>query len=360
MMMNLKNCYSGKKVFLTGHTGFKGSWFLQLLNILGAEVMGYALKPENSNDLYNLINGDQLCNSVIADIRDTERVCKEINTFQPDFIFHFAAQPLVRLSYDIPVDTFTTNTIGTVNVLDALRFLNKPCIVVIITTDKVYHNIESNYFYSEIDRLGGYDPYSASKTAAEIVIDSYRNSYFNPKNYHNHQKSISVARAGNVIGGGDWSKDRIIPDIVKAISNNEALSVRNPSAVRPWQHVLEPLHGYLMLAFKQSEKPQLFADAFNFGPYPTDNLTVEQLVNQAILFWGQGQYIKPQIPDAPHEAGLLQLNIEKAINQLSWKPKMTSEEAIDLTLSWYKSFFNNSESADTITKKQIDSFFEKI
>ena len=356
MIKNIATYFKGKKVFLTGHTGFKGSWLLSWLHLLGAEIKGYALAPENDLDLYNQIKGDTLCNSVIADIRDLERLKKEVLDFQPDYVFHLAAQPLVRLSYDIPVDTFAVNAIGTANVLEALRFLLKPCIAVMITTDKVYHNQEEHYFYNEKDRLGGYDPYSASKAAAEIVIDSYRKSFFNPLQYSKHHKSISVARAGNVIGGGDWAKDRIIPDIIRALTNKETIQVRNPTAIRPWQHVLEPLSGYLTLAAKQSVDAVKFAEAFNFGPYPTDNLTVKEIVEEAIDIWGSGQYEQPILKDAPHEAGLLQLDINKAISVLDWKPKYLAKEAIEKTIDWYKAYQLNPDQSFNYTINQINEY----
>jgi len=349
MIENIAKYFKGKKVFLTGHTGFKGSWLLSWLHLLGADVKGYALALENDIDLYNQIKGDSICDSVIADIRDLERLKEELLNFQPDYVFHLAAQPLVRLSYNIPFDTFTVNVLGTTNVLEALRSLSKPCVAVIITTDKVYYNQEKHYFYNENDRLGGYDPYSASKAAAEIVIDSYRKSFFNPLHYSKHYKSISVARAGNVIGGGDWAKDRIIPDIIRALFNNEIIMVRNPTAIRPWQHVLEPLGGYLTLAAKQFIDPIKFADSYNFGPYPNDNLTVEQIVKESILIWGSGNYQQPVLNDAPHEAGLLQLDINKAISMLEWKPKFSADMAISHTINWYKeNQLNNRKAWDLI------------
>lgn len=354
--MDFNNTFKDKRVFVTGHTGFKGSWLISWLHLLGAEIKGFSLASENDFDLYHAINGDTICSSTIGDIRDITHLKKTVLDFQPDFVFHLAAQPLVRLSYDIPIDTFSVNAIGTANVLDALRFLDKPCIAVMITTDKVYHNKETNYYYKEEDRLGGYDPYSASKAAAEIVIDSYRKSFFNPSNYSKHQKSISVGRAGNVIGGGDWAKDRIIPDIVRSLSGGEQIQVRNPNAVRPWQHVLEPLSGYLALAAEQLSDPIKYADAFNFGPHPADNLTVGEIVGEAINIWGSGSYYTPELKDAPHEAGLLQLDITKAIEILGWKPKYEAKVAINKTINWYKEYSKEKFVAIDYTKKQILEF----
>lgn len=351
------NIYKGKKVFLTGHTGFKGSWMLMILNMLGAKVKGYALAPEEELNLYRLIKGDTLCESVIADIIDAQRLEKEILDFQPDFIFHLAAQALVKKSYESPIETFQVNIMGTANLLDAVRKLERKCNVVIITTDKVYENKELMYPYKEEDALGGFDPYSSSKACAEIVAASYRRSFFHPDKYSTHQKSIATARAGNVIGGGDWSKDRIIPDLVKALRVKEPLQVRNPNSIRPWQHVLEPVGGYLLLGAKLEENPVKYAEAYNFGPQIEDNLTVKQLVDKAIAIWGYGEYVDGSDPNAPHEAKLLQLDISKAIRELNWHPKMNSAKAIDLTLEWYKKYEND---VIGITCTQIKNYFQLV
>ena len=335
---HLQAYYKDKRVFLTGHTGFKGSWMLYWLHFLGARVKGYALEAENTYDHFNVIEGSNLCESVIADILDKVNLEKEILAFQPDFIFHFAAQPLVRLSYQNPSETFSINALGTAYLLDAVRQLTKPCAVVLITTDKVYDNKEWHYPYRESDRLGGYDPYSASKACAEFIISSYRNSFFNIEGYVTHQKSIASARAGNVIGGGDWAKDRIIPDIVRALNKDEAVVVRNPNAVRPWQHVLEPLGGYLHLGTKMIDDPIKYAKAWNFGPITEDNLSVCDLVEIAISSWGKGEYHTPPLTNQPHEAGILKLDISKTMNELKWQPNYNSRKAIEMTLEWYKAF----------------------
>lgn len=350
---HLADYYKGKRVFLTGHTGFKGSWMLSWLHALGAEVKGYALAPDNEADHFNIIKGAELCESVIGDIRDKNKLEKEIIDFQPDYIFHLAAQPLVRLSYQIPSETFEVNAIGTAHVLDAVRKLVKPCVVILITTDKVYENKEWHYPYRETDRLGGYDPYSASKACAELIISSYRNSFFPTEGYETHQKSIASARAGNVIGGGDWAKDRIIPDIVRALSKNEPIEVRNPDAVRPWQHVLEPIGGYLHLGTKMTDDPIRYADAWNFGPFMEDNLTVKQLVESAIEIWGMGSYHTPQYDKPLHEAKLLKLDINKTVNELKWRPKMNAETAIKWTLQHYQEKLSNSNS---VTPLQIRDY----
>ncbi|MDB4926311.1 CDP-glucose 4,6-dehydratase [Mucilaginibacter sp.] len=356
MLDELKKIYSGKKVFLTGHTGFKGSWLLKVLTILGAEVKGYALVPENKFDLFNLINGQNICNSVIGDLRNKELLLKSIISFQPDFIFHLAAQPLVRLSYQIPSETFEINAIGTANLLDGVRALEKNCSIILITTDKVYHNNEWEYPYREIDRLGGYDPYSASKACTELVIDSYRNSFFNLANYNKHGKGVAVGRAGNVIGGGDWAKDRLIPDIARALYKNEKVIVRNPDSIRPWQHVLEPLKGYLILGMNLSKDPVKYAQAYNFGPYAEDALSVKKMVELSIKFWETGEYEIVQLSNQPHEAGLLKLDISKANNELKWKPQFNAENAVKYTMNWYKNFYLNKNEIDKYTDSQVNEF----
>lgn len=358
MLAELKKTYEGKKVFLTGHTGFKGSWMLKTLQLLGAKVKGYALAPQTENDLYYLIDGDQICESVIADLREREVLKNAILDFQPDFIFHLAAQPLVRLSYEIPSETFEVNAIGTANLLDGVRLLAKKCSVVLITTDKVYHNNEWEYPYRENDRLGGYDPYSASKACTELVIDSYKNSFFNINKIAIHQKGIAIGRAGNVIGGGDWSKDRLIPDIAKALSKNEEIIIRNPRSVRPWQHVLEPVIAYLCLGMNLETDPVKFGTAFNFGPYATDALPVSEMLKLALNSWGSGSYKVEQVENQPHEAGLLKLDISKAINELEWKPKMNAGMAVSTTMDWYKSFSEIPEKISELTSKQIITYLE--
>ena len=354
----IRTIFKNKKVFITGHTGFKGTWLLNVLHTMGAELKGYALPPLNELDIYNQINAKELCSSVEADIQDFEKLKKEILDFQPDFIFHLAAQPLVKLSYDVPLETFNVNTQGSANLLDALRSLYKACICVMITTDKVYSNLESGHYYHENDKLGGYDPYSASKAAAEIIIDSYRNSFFNPKDYTQHKKSVSVARAGNVIGGGDWSKDRIIPDVIRALNDQKVIQVRNPNSVRPWQHVLEPLLGYISLAANQFKQPEKFSTSFNFGPNKNDTLPVSELVTQSIKSWGKGTSEHKVDDEAVHEAGLLHLDISKAKELLNWQPKMNSEQAIQHTIEWYKVALNDKKNITEFTKQQINDYLK--
>lgn len=354
----LKMNYHGKKVFLTGHTGFKGAWMLKTLSLLGAEVLGYALDPITKDDLYHLIDGDVICTSVIADLRDKKRLKEELVAFQPDFVFHLAAQPLVRLSYEIPSETFEVNAIGTANVLDAVNLLEKPCAVILITTDKVYHNNEWIYPYRENDSLGGYDPYSASKACAELVIDSYRNSFFNIKNYDQHKKAIAVARAGNVIGGGDWSQDRLIPDIAKAFTVEKPVVIRNPQSIRPWQHVLEPVTGYLLLGAHLCADPVKYSQAYNFGPLLSDALPVEEMLQLAIVSWGKGEYIVEKVEGQRHEAGLLKLDISKAIAELKWQPKMNARQAVSMTIDWYSMFNSNKDEILDFTTNQINTFLK--
>lgn len=332
----LQSYYKGKKVFVTGHTGFKGAWLCAWLHVLGAEVKGYALAPLYENDLFSSITSLFAVDSVIADIRNNEKLCNEVVSFEPDFIFHLAAQPLVRYSYEKPAETFEVNVAGTANLLEALRKLKKKCAAIIVTTDKVYENKEQNILYKEDDVLGGYDPYSASKACAEIVVSSFRRSFFNLTAADVDYKSIASVRAGNVIGGGDWNKDRIVPDIIRYLQKNQAINVRNPFSVRPWQHVLEPLAGYLLLGGLLYKEPLRYSAAYNFGPYPNDHLSVKELVELGIKIWRSGRWKDISDPGQPHEAGLLKLDISKAINELGWRPKLNAAEAIKWTIDWYK------------------------
>ena len=352
---SFQNTYRGKKVFVTGHTGFKGAWLLAWLHQLNAEVKGYALTAENPNDLFTLINGNALCESVIADVRDKERLAKEILSFKPDFIFHLAAQPLVRRSYEQPLYTLEVNVMGTANLLEAARLLNYNCSIVIITTDKVYENIEQQYAFKEDDKLGGHDLYSASKAATEIIVNSYRNSFF--LNNKDSSIGLATARAGNVIGGGDRSKDRIIPDLIRSIENNEPVLVRNPAAVRPWQHVLEPLSGYLLIGQELNEDKISYSGAWNIGPETEDILTVQQLVEKAITSYGKGEYHTAQFTNQPHEATLLQLDISKTKQKLNWQPLLNSSAAVEWTMQWYKGVVNGTEPL-ALTNQQIKQYSE--
>lgn len=356
MLEQLQSYYAGKKVFLTGHTGFKGTWMMALLHRIGAQVKGYALAPEDSAPFHNLFTSNGIAESIIADIRDKERLRKEILSFQPDYIFHLAAQPLVLLSYEIPAETFEVNVVGTANLLEVAKTLEKVCNIVVVTTDKVYDNKEHHGLYKEDDRLGGYDPYSASKACTELVVDSFRNSFFNVKDIADHGKGLATARAGNVIGGGDWSKHRIIPDTAKALLQGKEILVRNPASVRPWQHVLEPLCGYLLLGGRLAAEPEKFSQAFNFGPSPEDHLTVKELVEQAIETWGSGRMEVSTNGASLHEANLLKLDINKAKEKLDWEPMLNAKQAIQWSIDWYKTPVDNQ--AD-FTFQQIDNYLSK-
>lgn len=358
MLKNLAEIYKGKRVFITGHTGFKGSWLLKILSMAGARIKGYALDPNTEDDLFNLIGGNNLCESIIGDIRNKEYLTQQIVEFKPDFIFHLAAQPLVRLSYEIPSETFEVNAIGTAYLLDAIRLLNGPCQIILITTDKVYHNNEWIYPYRENDKLGGYDPYSASKACTELVIDSYRNSFFNIADLDKHLKGIAVGRAGNVIGGGDWSKDRLLPDIARALGNNKKIIIRNPASVRPWQHVMEPLAGYLRIGSRLINTPARYSTAYNLGPYTDDALPVSEMVKISIACWGAGEFAIENATSV-HEAGLLKLDISKAVNELGWKPKLNAKEAVKMTIDWYKEYFNNPNEIVAFTESQILTYFNE-
>lgn len=333
-MFNL-NTYKNKKVFITGHTGFKGSWLALWLTLLGAKVKGYALEPYTDPSNFIAINLDSKVESEIGDILDREKLNKSISDFKPDIIFHLAAQPLVRLSYLEPIKTYETNVIGTLNTLEAARKCSSVKAFVNITTDKCYENIEKNYAYKENDKMGGYDMYSSSKGCSEILSASYRNSFLKDEGF-----LLATARAGNVIGGGDWSTDRLVPDCIKAINKNEDIIIRSPQAIRPWQHVLEPLSGYLTLGEKLLEGKQEFADGFNFGPESNSVLTVKDIVKKIINYYGKGNVIIH--PDTKfHEANLLMLDITKAKTKLDWHPKYNANEAIEKTVLWYKNFYAN-------------------
>jgi CDP-glucose 4,6-dehydratase len=365
-LQTFANAYKGRRVLVTGHTGFKGAWLCEWLLELGAEVTGYALASPTSPALFDQLGLALRVHHVEGDVRNSGLLRATISECQPDFVFHLAAQPLVRASYDDPVGTFDVNVIGTAQVLDALRSLSKPCGAVCVTTDKCYENREWFHGYREEDRLGGHDPYSASKAAAEIVIASYRRSFFT-----NHPVKIASVRAGNVIGGGDWASDRIIPDCIRALSTGRPVAVRNRLAVRPWQHVLEPLSGYLWLgalltrdesASQQSTvpgHPSAFAGAFNFGPSHDANRTVEELVAELLKHW-PGTWEDHTPLKAPHEAGRLQLAIDKALALLRWSPAWRFSEAVAATAEWYRSAVEDPalENICAITRRQIYAYSE--
>ena len=355
----LRDFYINKRVLLTGHTGFKGSWMLKFLHLLNAQVTGYALAPEKQQCLFNLIDGNNLCKSIIGDIGDQERLQRLIIDFQPQIIFHFAAQPLVRYSYSNPVETFQTNVIGTANLLNCIRALDNECTLINITTDKVYDNKEWLFPYRENDILGGYDPYSSSKACSELVTSSFTNSFFPLNKYSIHKKTIATCRAGNVIGGGDWSDNRIMPDIIASLNSHEVIQIRNPNSVRPWQHVAEPLSGYLLLAMQLSLNPPIFSGAWNFGPDSHDNLTVEEITEYAIQCWGSGAYSIEENKNQPHEANQLRLDISKVVNLLKWSPKWRAQEAVKRTVEWYKVFYASPTEAANLMNETILEYFHQ-
>ncbi len=360
LQLQLTKAFSGKKVFVTGHTGFKGSWLSEWLLQLGATVHGYALAPDTTPSLFNQLGLANRMEHEVADIRDAEAVSKSIRSFQPDFIFHLAAQPLVRRSYAIPVETYETNVMGTINVLEALRSLastfqlqQSPVTVIVVTTDKVYENHESGRAYEEADPLGGHDPYSSSKAMAEIATAAYRDSYF--------QKGpvrVASARAGNVIGGGDWAEDRIVPDAMRALDGGCAIPVRNPGAVRPWQHVLEPLSGYLLLASRLAQDPSV-ASSFNFGPGPEANRSVRDL-SEEILKHRQGAWKDVSDPGALHEATFLNLSINKAREILGWTPRWDFATTAEKTVSWYRDVHDGIVTPAGMTASQIREYDQAL
>ena len=336
--------WKGKKVLVTGHTGFKGSWLTLWLLKMNANVSGIGLKPEYSTNLFDELNIEKDINHIICDIRNKQKVKNHIQKINPDIVFHLAAQPLVVKSYKDPVGTWETNVMGTINILESIKSLNKNCTGVFITTDKVYKNNEWIYGYRENDELGGYDPYSSSKAACEIAISSWRSSFDIQGTNCKSIFSLASARAGNVIGGGDWSENRIIPDVIKCLRNNEKIHIRNPKSTRPWQHVLEPLSGYLLLAEKLNEEKNIFSTSFNFGPFIESNRTVKDLVDECIKHWDGEYYFKNNV-DSPHEAGVLMLSIEKAMKYLNWIPKWDFAKSIEVTINWYKDVYEGNKSA---------------
>ncbi len=351
--------YQNKKIFITGHTGFKGSWLSLWLYKLGAKIYGYSLTPNTKPSHFEVLNlKDKLMQNYFADINDIKKLEEAIMESNPEIIFHLAAQPLVRYSYKNPIETFQVNVMGTVNILNIARSLKKLKAIVIITTDKVYENKEWFWGYRENDPLGGYDPYSASKACAEIVTNSMRQSFFNMSNFEKkHQVLIASVRSGNVIGGGDWSEDRLIPDIIKSCANNKVVQIRNPAATRPWQHVLEPLRGYLMLGEKLLLGQKEFATSFNFGPSDEGDLSVEDVLRFASSFWDKISYQIQVDLNAPHEANLLMLDISKARKMLNWTPILNSSQAIEWTIRWYKEFYEKNK---ILTINHLENYLEKL
>jgi len=357
MINNLKSLnkfWKGKKVFLTGHTGFKGSWFSILLNLLGAKVVGYSLKPNTKPNLFNLTKlNREMHNSIIGDIRDYGKLKKSIYKFSPDFIVHMAAQSLVRESYVSPKYTYEVNTLGTINILNILNELKFIKSALIITTDKVYSNNNKKNYYEENDLLGGFDPYSNSKSCAELVVNSYNHSFFKEKNIF-----VATARAGNVIGGGDFSKDRILPDYFRSLFKNKKLVLRSPNSIRPWQHVLEPLYGYLLLLMKLHKKEKLSSGSFNFGPNKSNNKSVNEVINLINKDFNNFVKVikKNNSSKNYYESKILMLNSNKSKKILNWETKYNLEQSIKLTTLWLRAFIENKNILK-LTQDQIRNYF---
>lgn len=350
--------YRNKKVLITGHTGFKGSWLTQILLTWGADVVGVSLEPNTAPSLFDVLGIEKKIKNYFIDVRNFEEIKKIFEVEKPEIVFHLAAQPIVRVSYDNPLKTISTNTLGTTHVLEAVREIGCVKSAVIITTDKVYEDKNWVYPYRENDSLGGYDPYSASKAAADIVAHSYLKSFFNPEDFKTkHTTLIAIARAGNVIGGGDWAPYRLVPDVIRSIyEKKEAVEIRSPHAVRPWEHVLEPLSGYLRLGKNLYEEDITMCSAFNFGPNDESFMSVEELVKRAISILGKGTLnIKPD--DTKHETNILKLDVTRAKTILKWQPSLNFEENLKYTFDWYKNYYEKSEDVVVFTNNQINTFF---
>jgi CDP-glucose 4,6-dehydratase len=347
--------WQNKRVFLTGHTGFKGGWLSLWLQQLGAEVTGYALQPPTQPSLFDVAGVARGMRSIIGDVRDAGSIKRAMSDARPEVVIHMAAQPLVRYSYANPVETYATNVMGLVHLFEAVRATPGIRSVVNVTSDKCYENKEWLWGYRENEPMGGYDPYSNSKGCAELVTAGYRSSYFNPEKYAEHGIALASARAGNVIGGGDWALDRLIPDMLRAIGCGEAVRIRNPDAIRPWQHVLEPLSGYLMLAEALYDKGSRYAEGWNFGPHDADAKPVAWVIEQFTQTWGQGATWKPDGQLQPHEAATLKLDCSKARTHLEWRPRWNIGQAIEKIVEWHKACDQGADMRQ-MTLGQIDAY----
>lgn len=347
--------WHGKKIFLTGHTGFKGSWLSLWLQQLGAKVTGYALQPPTNPSLFEVANVVQGMTSITGDIRDGAALAKAMREAEPDIVIHMAAQSLVRRSYADPVETYSTNVMGMVHLLEAVRQTQSVRVVVAVTSDKCYDNKEWLWGYRESEAMGGFDPYSNSKGCAELVTAAYRNSYFNPVKYGEHGVALASARAGNVIGGGDWAEDRLIPDILHAIGENRPVVIRNPHAIRPWQHVLEPLGGYLLLAQKLYTNGVEYAEGWNFGPDDEDAQPVQWIVEHLVQQWDDGASWRLDEGNHPHEAHYLKLDCSKARMRLDWRPHWRLEHTLEMIVSWQRAWLSKQDMR-AFTLKQIEQY----
>lgn len=350
----LAETYHGKRVLVTGHTGFKGSWLCILLNQLGAQVIGYALEANTRRDNFIVAALEEKIAHTIGDVRDFQKLHKTFEKWQPQFVFHLAAQPIVRTSYLNPKETYDINIGGTVNLLECCRLTDSVEVIVNVTSDKCYENREWIWGYREHDPLGGFDPYSSSKGCSELVTAAYRQSYFNPLTCASHGKSLASARAGNVIGGGDWQQDRLIPDCIRALENGRPIDIRNPDAIRPWQFVLEPLSGYLLLAHRMNTEPQRYSEAWNFGPQHDAAISVGEMVSKVTNAWGSGQWTPMSEANSPHEANQLSLDISKANKILNWYPRWGVDKAVEKTVEWYKLY--SKTDPYNLCVRQIDEF----
>ncbi|WP_242256029.1 CDP-glucose 4,6-dehydratase [Bacillus cereus group sp. BfR-BA-01379] len=342
--------WNKKKVFITGHTGFKGSWFTLFLTSLGAEVIGYSSHPPSIPNLFEQGNVAKECTSINGDITDFDSLFRALKQHNPDILFHLAAQPIVTISYKNPIETFKTNVLGTVHVLEAAKHIESIRSIINVTSDKCYENDGSgNQAFVESDRLGGFDPYSASKACAELVATSYQKSFF-----HTHTQKLASVRAGNVIGGGDWAEDRLFPDVIRAYLQDGTLNIRNKHAIRPWQHVLDPLHGYTLLAEKLWQDAE-YAAAWNFGPINEPNRTVHDVIQSIMQLWNRPLKILSPHTNTPYESPILTLDSTKAVNKLAWTPKLSTDHSIAWTVAWYKKYASG-ENMESFTRQQIDAF----
>lgn len=335
--------WRGRRVFLTGHTGFKGGWLSLWLQNLGAEVTGYALPPPTQPNLFELAHVGQGMRSVIGDVNDLPALQQAVREAKPEIVLHLAAQPLVHTGYDDPVGTYRTNVMGTVHLFEAVRAVAGVKAVVNVTTDKCYENREWVWNYREVDRLGGHDPYSNSKACSELVTSAYRDSFFAPARYREHGVAVASARAGNVIGGGDWGRDRLLPDIFRAIEGGHAVKIRRPDAIRPWQHVLEPLAGYLQLAQRLHQQGAAYAEAWNFGPHDDDAQPVRWIAAQLTRLWGDGAHWEVDGEQYPHEAHYLKLSHAKALSRLDWRPRLRLADALEWTVRWQRAYLRKDD-----------------